>query len=556
MNFNIASLMEDQAGLRPFQRALVFPSSRDAAGNIAWTQLSFQQLNALTDAYARGLAARGVGAGERVSLLVKPRLEFIPLVFAVFKLGAVPVLIDPGMGRKAFLECLERSQPTVLIAEPVAHVLRQVFRAPFARVRLNISVGTWGGLSLAELAAPGTEPFAAVLRSQEDEAAILFTSGSTGPPKGVTYTHGIFHAQTRFIRDLYGLQGGEIDLAAFPLFGLFSMAIGMTVVIPEMDPTKPALADPARLVEAIQGQGCTQAVGSPAIWKNLGRYCEERSLTLPSLKRMLMFGAPIPVWMHEQFSRILVDGAQIHTPYGATESLPVASIATREVLDTTQHLTSAGAGTCVGRPVPEVQVRIIGIVDEAIADWGTVRELPAGEVGEITVAGPVVTHEYKDLPEATALAKIREPLPEGGSRIVHRMGDLGYLDEQGRLWFCGRKSHRIQLADGRTVFPDQLEGIFNTHPQVYRTALVGVNGQPVLCVERQPGATASDEALKAELLQLGARFEQSREVKELLFHPSFPVDTRHNAKIHRLQLREWAAGRLGQPIEYRPKGEV
>lgn len=556
MSFNIASLMEQQAGQRPYQRALVFPSARDPAGNVAWTQLSFQQLNALTDAYARGLVARGVGPGQRVSLLVKPRLEFIPLVFAVFKVGAVPVLIDPGMGRQSFLQCLERSEPTVLIAEPVAHVLRQVFRAPFAKVRLNITVGGFGGLTLAELAAPGAEPFRAVERSESDEAAILFTSGSTGPPKGVTYTHGIFHAQTRFIRDLYGLQGGEIDLAAFPLFGLFSMAIGMTVVIPDMDPTRPALADPARLVEAIEGQGCTQAVGSPAIWKNLGRYCEERSIRLPSLKRMLMFGAPIPVWMHEQFSRILVDGAQIHTPYGATESLPVASIATREVLDDTQARTSAGAGTCVGRPVPEVLVRIIPIDDGPIPSWEQVRTLPVGEVGEITVAGPVVTHEYKDLPEATALAKIRERLPDGRERIVHRMGDLGYLDEQGRLWFCGRKSHRIRLADGRTVFPDPVEGIFNVHPEVYRTALVGVNGQAVLCIERQPGSSSTEEQLRAELRELGARYESSREVQQMLVHPGFPVDTRHNAKIHRLQLREWAAGRLGQPVEHRPKGEV
>lgn len=554
MSFNIAALMEEQAALRPHQRALVFPAARDGAGRVAWTQLSFQQMNELTDAYARGLQARGVGPGVRVSLLVKPRLEFIPLVFAVFKVGALPVLIDPGMGRSAFLACLERMAPEVLIAEPLVHLLRPLVRAPFRRLRTAITVGGLGGVTLAELATAGP-PLTAVPRAEGDEAAILFTSGSTGPPKGVTYTHGIFHAQTRFIRDLYGLQGGEIDLAAFPLFGLFSMAIGMTVVIPELDPTRPAQADPRKLVEAIQDQGCTQAVGSPAIWKNLGRHCEEHRIRLPSLRRMLIFGAPIPVSMHRQFREILAPGAQIHTPYGATECLPVASIATDEILADTAARTEAGEGTCVGRPLPELRVRIIELRDEPIPSWEQARVLGPGEVGEITVQGPVVTPEYKDLPEETAAAKILEPTAEG-PRLVHRMGDLGYFDEQGRLWFCGRKSHRIELPDGRRLYPDPIEGVFNAHPEVARTAAVGVGGRVVLCVERRPGGASSEADLKAALFALGARVPVGRVVEEILFHPSFPVDTRHNAKIHRLQLREWAAGRLGQVAEKARRGEV
>lgn len=554
MSFNIAALMEEQAGIRPHQRALVFPAARDGAGRVAWTQLSFQQMNELTDAYARGLQARGVGPGVRVSLLVKPRLEFIPLVFAVFKVGALPVLIDPGMGRSAFLACLERMAPEVLIAEPLVHLLRPLVRAPFRRLRTAITVGGLGGVTLAELATAGP-PFPAVPRAEGDEAAILFTSGSTGPPKGVTYTHGIFHAQTRFIRDLYGLRGGEIDLAAFPLFGLFSMAIGMTVVIPELDPSRPAQADPRKLVEAIQDQGCTQAVGSPAIWKNLGRYCEEHRIRLPSLRRMLIFGAPIPVSMHRQFREILAPGAQIHTPYGATECLPVASIATDEILADTAARTEAGEGTCVGRPLPELRVRIIELRDEPIPSWEQARVLGPGEVGEITVQGPVVTPEYKDLPEETAAAKIVEATADG-PRLVHRMGDLGYVDEQGRLWFCGRKSHRIELPDGRRLYPDPIEGVFNAHPEVARTAAVGVGGRVVLCVERRPGGASSDAELKSALFALGTRVPVGGVVEEILFHPSFPVDTRHNAKIHRLQLRAWAAGRLGQVADKARKGEV
>lgn len=553
---NIAALMEEQAALRPHQRAVVFPTGRDRAGRVAWTQLSFAQLNALTDRYAWGLRERGVVQGDRVSLLVKPCLEFIPLVFAVFKVGAHPVLIDPGMGREQFLACLTRMKPTVLIAEPVVHVLKHVFRAPFRGIKLAVSAGSWGGLTLPELEAHGKGPFPTVQVAEDDEAAVLFTSGSTGPAKGVTYTHGIFSAQARFIRDLYDIQPGEVDLACFPLFGLFSMAIGMTVVIPDMDPTKPAQADPRKLVEAIVDHGCTSGAGSPAIWKNLGRHCTAQGIRLPSLKRLLMFGAPIPVWMHEQFQQIFPQGGQIHTPYGATESLPVASIGTHEVLADTHARTRAGAGTCVGHHLDALAVRIIAISDDPIPTWDPALELPAGQVGEITVRGPIVTPSYKDLPEETAKAKLRETLPDGRVVVVHRMGDLGYLDEGGRLWFCGRKSHRISLKDGRVVFPDPIEGVFNEHPDVYRTAVVGVNGRAVLCVELEPGCARPREQVTAELLALGAAHDASREVKDVLFHPAFPVDVRHNAKIHRLQLRDWAAGQLGEPVEHRPQGEV
>ena len=555
-SYNIAALLDEQVALRPFQRAVVFPAGRDGAGHCSWTQLSFQQLGALTDAYARGLAEHGVGRGDRVSLLVKPRLEFIPLVFAVFKLGAVPVLIDPGMGREAFLGCLARMQPTVLIAEPVVHLLKHVFRAPFRSVRLAVTVGGYGGLTLAELARHALTPLPSVPCAAGDEAAILFTSGSTGPAKGVTYTHGIFMAQTRFIQELYGLEGGEVDLACFPLFGLFSMAVGMTVVIPDMDPSKPAQADPVKLVEAIADQGCTSGAGSPAIWKNLGTYCIEQGLTLPSLKRLLMFGAPIPVWMHEQYREILTGGAQIHTPYGATESLPVASVATDEILGETHAHTRQGAGTCVGRAAPQMQIRIIRISDDPIPTWTEDLVLPPGEVGEITVRGPVVTAEYKDLPEATAAAKIREELPGGEAAVVHRMGDLGYQDAQGRLWFCGRKSHRVTRTDGSLVFPVPVEGVFNEHPDVYRTALVGVNGRPVLWVELETGVRRDREEIRKELLALGAQYPVSAEVADLLFHPGFPVDVRHNAKIHRLQLRDEAARQLREPVSPARAGEV
>jgi len=533
--------MEARACAQPFQRGVVFPQGRDAEGNIAWTQLSFQDLNILADDYARGFQALGIQRGDRVSLLVKPRLEFIPLTFALFKLGAVPVLIDPGMGRKPFLACLQRIKPRVLIAEPIVQALTLFFPRAFASLKIKVTVGRnigwWGGKSLSSCRLKAKIPFPTVHTAREDEAAILFTSGSTGPAKGVTYTHGIFEAQTRHIQAMYQIQPGEIDLACFPLFGLFSMAMGMTVIIPEMDPTKPAQADPAKLIEAIQSQGCTSAFGSPAIWKNMARRCLAERIKLPSMKRILMAGAPIPVSMHEAFQEILAEGAELHSPYGATEALPIASIASQEILSETQAASRRGEGTCVGLPAPGVEIRVIKISDEPILEWSEDLQLPQGEIGEICVRGAVVTHEYKEEPEHTAAAKIQDC--NGG--FWHRMGDLGHLDEEGRLWFCGRKGHRVRrAADDVEMYSVPCEAIFNEHPAVYRSALVGVEGRALIVVELEPDIESLQAQLREELLALGAANPLTESIKEILFHPSFPVDVRHNAKIHRAELARWA----------------
>jgi acyl-CoA synthetase (AMP-forming)/AMP-acid ligase II len=244
--------------------------------------------------------------------------------------------------------------------------------------------------------------------------------------------------------------------------------------------------------------------------------------------------------------RMLSPAAEIFTPYGATEALPVASISSREILSNTRQLTCGGAGVCVGRVVAPNDVRIIEITDAALPDWSQVREMPVGEVGEITVLGPTVTRAYFGRPEATRLAKIDR---EG--QTVHRMGDVGYFDAEGRLWFCGRKSHRVELAD-RTLFSAPVEEIFNTHAGVFRTALVGTTVAgvrvPVVCIEldqeARSGGSLDEQDLFESLQSMGAKFAPTRGIAHFLIHPGFPVDIRHNAKIGREKLAVWVQGKL------------
>ncbi len=534
---NIASHLPAMAALDPQRAAIIAPEGR----------LTFGELDQRSDVYARGLEAIGIGRGVRTVLMVPPSLDFFPLVFGLFKAGAVIVMIDPGIGRRALLSCLDEVEPEAFIGVPAAHLARLLFPRPFRKVRAKVTVGPrlfWGGSSLKELRRLGTgaAPYAMAVPAAGETAAILFTSGSTGIPKGAVYTHEVFDAQVRMIRDTYGIKPGEIDLPTFPLFALFDPALGMTSVLPQMDFRFPARADPAKLVEAITAHGCTTMFGSPALIDNLGRYGVEKGLTLPTLRRVLSAGAPMRTDVIERMSKLLTGDAQIFTPFGATESLPVASIGSREVLGETARGAAAGQGVCVGRPVEGMTVRIIGISDAPITHWSDSLLVPDGEIGEITVRGAVVTREYYARPEQTALAKIRD-----GDQTVHRMGDVGRFDAQGRLWMCGRKSHRVVTAD-RTLFTVPIEELLNQHPQVRRTALVGVGErgkqQPVVLVEREPGGAAGDDVVLSELRALAGKTPVTAGLDRFEIFPGvFPVDARHNAKIEREKLARWATDR-------------
>src|SRR5438309_7981616 len=476
---NIAARLPLMADRRPDQPAVIHPH--------IGAHLTFRQLNEECDRYARGLSRLGVGRSTRTLLMVKPGGDFFSLTFALFKLGAVPLLIDPGMGISNLLGCIGEAAPEAFIAVPVAHAARVFFPRAFRSVKIEVTVGRrwfWGGPTLARIREASWQMCACAPTHASDSAAIAFTSGSTGTPKGVVYEHGMFAAQVRELRDFYGIQEGEVDLAAFPLFALFSVAMGVTVVIPDLDPTRPSQVNPATFVATIQQYSVSQSFGSPVIWDRVGSYCVERNLTLPSLRRVLMAGAPVSPPVLERANRILSDSADVHTPYGATEALPVSSITAREVLRDTAVLTCAGKGTCVGRLFPGISLRVIRITDELIPAWDDRLVLPRGQIGELVVKGPVVTREYFRRERDTALAKIKD-----GDAWWHRMGDVGYLDEQGRVWYCGRKGDRVQTTSG-TLFTDPCEAIFNQHRDVCRSALVGVgpvrHQRPVIVIEPQP----------------------------------------------------------------------
>ncbi len=543
---NVAAHLPRMAALDPDRPALLFPRGRQPDGVVRYKSLTFRELDEESDRYAHGFEAAGIVRGMRTILMVKPSLEFFSLTFALYKIGAVPVLIDPGMGMKRMAECLREVSAEAFVGVPLAHVFRLLNRGAFSSVRICVTVGRrwfWGGLRLRDLRVDPWRKYDMAETGADEPAAIIFTTGSTGPPKGVLYLHGMFDAQVRILRDHYRIEPGEIDLPTFPLFALFDPALGMTAVIPDMDPTRPAMVDPRKIIAAIQEQNVNHMFGSPALLNRVGRYGEANGVKLPTLRRIISAGAPVPPVTLERYTKMLSPEAEIFTPYGATESLPVASIGSREILAETRYESERGGGTCVGRPVPGIEVRIIRITDEPIETWSDDLLVPQGEIGEIVVKGPVVTREYCTSAAATRAAKIRD-----GDAVRHRMGDVGRFDDKGRLWFCGRKAHRVVTRHG-TLFTVPCEAIFNNHPKVFRSALVGVgeapDQTPVMCTELEQGEPREgDEALTRELLELARGSQLTASIETILYHPSFPVDIRHNSKIFREKLTLWAAERL------------
>jgi len=485
-------------------------------------RVTFGALAERASAMARGLQAFGIGKGDRVLLMVRPGTDFAALAFALLGLGAVVVFVDPGMGRRHLVDCIAHARPKAIIAERLLHALCVLHPRALAGVQARLSVGWWpGAASVARLRRHPGAGFEPTPLSPSDDAVVAFTSGATGKPKGVLLQHSVLAAQLESFKRLSGIGRGDVYLATLPVLAILGPGFGCATVLPDIDASRPRDANPLTLVAAIRHYGVTHSFGSPAVWRNVA----QTGARLPSMRCLLIGGAPVAPSLLATLAALIPNGS-VHTPYGATEAVPLACASASEIL----REVETHRGTLVGRPLRDVELRIVAISDGPLAE---ARALPVGEVGEIVVRGPVVSRTYERRRDADSLAKIPDP---GGH--WHRMGDLGCLDGAGRLWFCGRKSERVD-SGATTLFTACVEPRFEAHPSVQRVALVRAGGKAILVVEARPGAKADAKAA-AEILALRGELP----VERVLFKRRLPLDARHGAKILRGELAHWAEGRL------------
>ncbi|WP_280269773.1 fatty acid CoA ligase family protein [Nocardia wallacei] len=540
----------DVVAADPDREAVLYACGRGADGLPGYRPLTYRELDAWSDAIAERLTAAGVSSGTRTIVLVLPSPELYAIMLGLLKIGAVPVAIDPGMGLRKMLRCLQAADAGAFIGIPQAHAARVLFRRYFRGVRVPVTVGRrwfWGGATLRGWGRTPTGTLPARTPAPDaDPLLIAFTTGSTGPAKAVELTHGNLAAmvdQVDAARD--GVPPGT-SLITLPLVGILDLLLGSRCVLPPLIPGKVGSTDPAHVADAIARFGVRTMFASPAVLIPLLRHLERTGATLPTLRSIYSGGAPVPDWCISGLRAVLDPDVRIFAGYGSTEALPMSTVESRELADGLIDRAHRGDGTCIGRPAAGVRARVVAITDDPIPTWIDAESLAAElnstrDIGELVVAGPNVSTRYYWPRAANTTGKIAE-----GDVIWHRTGDLARIDDEGRIWFCGRKSQRVTTAQG-PMFTVQVEQVFNVVPGVARTALVGVGPRgaqrPVLCVELEDGADR--DAVALALKERGAEFDLTAPVSEFLFHPSFPVDIRHNAKIGREQLAEWATARAG-----------
>lgn len=508
--------------------------------------ITFQHLDADIRSMAAGLVDLGVSKGDRVALLVLPGIDLAVCIFACWRMGAVVVLADAGLGVRGMGQALASADPAYLIGIPKAIAAARTMGWPGVRIstkELPPSQRRLLGVvaTLDELYSRGRERPAPPLPSSLDEAAIGFTSGATGPAKGVVYRHHQLQAQRDAIIELYGISASDSLVAAFGPFALFGPLIGIPSVVPDMEVTSPSTLTAEALAAAVKAVNASLVFASPAALTNIAATADgitpEQAEAMEGVRILISAGAPVPAPVL-QAARALMPNCDPHTPYGMTEVMPVADISLEEI-----EAAGPGNGVCVGHPTNGVEVMLSAL--DAVGNAVGPLSDESGVVGEVCIRAPHMRDGYDKLWMTSHAAS----QPTGW----HRSGDVGHFDEAGRLWIEGRIGHVVTTEVG-PVTPVGIERCVALLTDVADAGVVGVGplGVQRVVVVVVPRAGIRRPGLAAEDLADRVRGQvDGIDVAAVLTAPSLPVDKRHNSKIDRTRIARWAervlaGGRVGR----------
>ena len=520
----VADRVADPAPPKPLWAALAerrTDTSVAFADMASGQSISWADFADRVDGVAAQLASRGLRAGEHVAMLTPPGVDLVVAVYGVWRAGGVTVVADRGLGLRGLGRAVRSTRPNWVVGPSRALRAAKTLRwAPRAE-RVDVDV-------LMAQAAVGSESLE-VEPAANDLAAILFTSGATGPAKGVRYLHGQLAAQRDALAATYAITTNDSLVAAFAPFALYGPALGISTVLPDCDVTKPGELTAVALDAACRRLDATLTFASPAALANVLATAGSGLAGLAGLRTVMSAGAPVPAETLTALS-VLVPNASFHTPYGMTEVLPVADISLEGITAATGG--DPIGGVCVGAPVPGAMVEILPLGFDSAAPPAS---MPAGEMGEIVITSPWVSDGYHGLWAIERAARLQR----GDGKVWHRSGDVGHLDDAGRLWVEGRAVHNIDGPAG-VITSVPVERLVETSLELARVAAVGVGPagrqQLVVVVEDPHGA----DGLASTDLTARVRSVVNHPVAAVLSRRSLPVDIRHNAKIDRTAVAGWA----------------
>lgn len=495
------------------------------------TSVDFADFARAVDGVAATLIKHGLQPGDRVAMLTPPGVDLLTAVYGVWRAGGVTVVADRGLGLGGLGQAVKSARASFVIGPRVARAASSTLRWAPRATALDIAE-LMGEAAFARLDDLPAAP------DGEAPAAILFTSGATGPAKGVRYLHRQLAAQRDALAMTYSISDDDRLVAAFAPFALYGPALGVPTGLVDCDVTKPGELTVDALETACLQLGATMAFASPAALANVVRTGDQSAGAHPGLEALrLVFsaGAPVPAETLRAVAR-LTPNASLHTPYGMTEALPVSDIDLVGIeAAEADAASSIDAGVCVGYPVSGAEVSVVRLGFDACD--GVPDPIGPSAMGEILVRAPWVSEGY-----VGRWGTERSARPGDG---WHRTGDVGRIDDAGRLWVDGRAVHVVDAVDG-PVAPVPVERSIEraltagSLVTAGRVAAVGVGPigcqQLVIVIER----TARHDGLADDVTAAAVRAAAGVQVAAVLTASTLPVDVRHNAKIDRTALACWA----------------
>ncbi|MCA9838786.1 MAG: AMP-binding protein [Trueperaceae bacterium] len=517
---NIAEILQQQARERAAAIAIYDTHKRQLR------QTSFSQLEQAAAQMAQLLAESGLKKGDAVLVFQPMSLELYILLSALFRLGLIALFIDPSAAKGHLDRCCQLYPPRALVASSKAHLLRLVSKE-LGRIPLKFSFG---------FPVPGArrlEPYRSALPldtiepcSSDVPALITFTSGSTGQPKAAVRSHGFLIAQHRALEHSLELRAGELDVSTLPIFVLANLASGVSSLIPNADLRKPGKIQAAPVMRQILELHPDRLSASPAFIERLVEHSRDERLSLPGLSRVYTGGAPVFPTALADFQALAPD-ARVAAVYGSTEAEPIAHVNWTDVSQSDKEAMSRGKGLLTGPICPDLSLSILknnwgrplGLLSKAEFD-----ELVCApyHIGEIVVSGDHV------LPGYLHGVGYEETKFDVEGQRWHRTGDLGYLDEERRLWLMGRCAALIEDDKG-CLYPFAVECAAQHYQGVRRSAVIAHKDKRLLIIE--PRASSQPDLLAIKQGLAWAKLD------EIIFM-KLPVDKRHNAKIDYPALRK------------------